>query len=248
MRSTIRISIALLLITVLGEQCSTQKSVDLVIPPCFPTAIATTSTGVSSTIVYTYNSGNLVTATKTTTTAAGQAAITDVAYTYDGEGNIITASESIGTGSIGTRSCTYNTNKNLAEETHTTGGILESRVTYHYNSTQQLISVDYTLFAGAGSSTSTSTYTYPTPVGRNPTTITSSSGSTTTYTYDTKPNPLKVLFVSTQPDNNITKVTITAGGSATNITTYTYQYDNNGFPTARTGSNGETKAYTYFCK
>ena len=243
MGSVQRISVLLMLIAVIGVQCTT--SVELVIPPCFPTSISTNSTGVSYNTTYQYNSSNKVTSTKSTSTMGNQTVTVNATFTYDGDGNIVTASEISSTGSSATRNYTYDISHNLTQETYQVDGIAISKSTYQYNSTNQLIKVLYG--NGSGSTTSTSSFTYQTPVARNPTTVTSSLGSSWAYTYDTKPNPLKVLFVSVQPDNNIIKMTNTSGGSVT-TTTYTYQYDSKGFPIARTGSDGETKAYTYFCK
>ena len=247
MRNAPGISAVLCMIALSGVQC-TQKSVELVIAPCFPTSISTnvSTTGFSQSLSYNYNSTNLVISTATANTLAGQTVTVNTTYAYDTDGNIVSASIS-GDGSNTVNNYTYDISHKLTQETQQVDGVLKVKIVYHYNATQQFIGAENTSFAGSASTTTTSAYTYNTPVSRNPVMVTSSSGDTWTYTYDTKPNPLKVLFVSIQPDNNVTRMTMTSGGSA-KTTTYTYQYDSNGFPVARTGSDGETKAYNYFCK
>jgi hypothetical protein len=235
-----------LLVGVLGLRCT--KSADPVKVDCFPTAISTSSTGVSSSVTYKYNGSNQVTATATTRTTGVITVVIQTTYTYDGDGNIIAASEIASSGSTTTRNYTYDIAHNLMQELVSVDGVPSSKTVYHYNSTLQLTGAEYTVYIGAGSNTTTSTYEYATPVARNPTKVASSQGATWRYEYDTRPNPLKVLFVSIQPDNNVTRLTYTPAGGGATQTVYTYQYDGNGYPASRSGTDGETNVYSYQCK
>lgn len=213
---------------------------------CVPTSISSNKIGVSNvTTSYVYNKSNQVTSTTTSITGSLVDAVVTT-YTYDNDGNIISSSRNSNASGVTTAEYTYDISHNLIREDQSFSGVLQSSFLYHYNSTLQLIGADYTYYTGGGSSTISTRYEYAAPVSRNPTKILSNQGSTWTYEYDTNPNPLKVLFVSTQPDNNVTKMTYTSGSST--ITTYTYQYDANRYPVGRVGSDGEITTYTHSCK
>jgi hypothetical protein len=73
---------------------------------------------------------------------------------------------------------------------------------------------------------------------------------TITFLYDTKQNPEALLFPDNQePTNNLTQATYQFPGSSnqSNVFTYTYIYNANGFPLTVTEKNdhGYTKNSTY---
>ncbi len=244
MKSTIRIVLAVLLISIPGLRCT--KDADPIKKICYPTMITTSASGFTSAMSYSYNSNHEVLSTSLTTTTGTNTTVVTTAFTYNSDGQIISSSENSSSSGVSTGTYTYDINHNLKQEDHSAGGILQSSFIYHYNSTLQLIGVEYAYF-GLGANTSTTNYEYQVPVARNPIKIISTTGAVWTYEYDTKPNPLKVLFVSLQPDNNVTKLTYTSGGSTT-TSVYTYQYDANRYPVSRTSSDGEAKTYAYDCK
>lgn len=74
--------------------------------------------------------------------------------------------------------------------------------------------------------------------------------------FDNHPNPLRILkpfndwseeVGSVLSNNNVTKKTFTASGNAS-ITTYTYVYDANGYPTKATANDGAITEYEYINK
>ena len=236
-------SFALTWLVVLALGCSKNDPVKVF---CVPTVLTSNTIGVSSVITkYEYNGKSQVIST-TVSSSGPLSDVVETTYTYDGNGNIISSSSNSMASGTTTAEYTYDISHNLIQEDRRSAGVLQSSFFYHYNSTLQLIGADYTYFTGGGSSMSSTRYEYATPVSRNPTKILSNQGATWTYEYDTNPNPLKILFVSTQTDNNITKMTYTSGASTT--TTYAYQYDANRYPTSRVGTDGETKMYAYTCK
>ncbi len=227
---------------------SCTKTTDPVKALCFPTTISSGTTGVSSTTTYLYNDKNQVTSKTVTSTTGTNTSVVERTFMYDSNDNIVTASESSTTGGNAIINYTYDIAHNLTEENLLEDGIPVYKNVYHYNATLQLTGVEYIRYIGAGSSTTTAAYEYATPVARNPTKTTSGTGNIWRYEYDTKPNPLKVLFVSIQPDNNITRVTYAPTGGTATQTAYTYQYTSNGYPASRTGTDGESTEYSYSCK
>lgn len=245
MKITLHTAFLALLVTVVNLSCT--KSVELVIRDCYPSNISTTTIGAATSTAYTYDADFHVISSVSTTTGGSSSEVVTTTYTYDAAGDVTAASTNSSLSGNSNSTYVYDIAHNLIQADHFKNGIHLDNYFYVYNSTLQLTSVQYTIFIGAGTSVTTTSYQYATPVSRNPTKATS-SGSTWEFQYDMKPNPLKVLFVSTQPDNNVTKVTFSNVGGPTTQIAYTYQYDTNGFPVSSISTDGVTKTFSYNCK
>lgn len=92
-------------------------------------------------------------------------------------------------------------------------------------------------------------YTY---TGNNITTIVETDGSgsstTTTLTYDDKKNPMYGMGLEMFESDFISVNNVLTEVEGGNTTTYTYEYNSNGYPTKSTGSNGDNETMTYDCK
>ncbi len=142
---------------------------------------------------------------------------------------------------------TYDNNGNLTVTDSTVMGTTY-RITYQYNSTNQLITSSQFYYSnGTEYLQRTTTYGYPNDSTRNPALINDTSGASGAYTYDDKPNPARLMgFPSILPDNNVTKLTYSQGASTT-ISSYRYQYNEKGYPILKI-SGTDTTHWTYDCK
>lgn len=227
----------LLLWCVLSTGCSKDEPGPVV---CYLTGYTRTDVFGTFEETYTYNSKNQVvsiisndgTVPSTTT------------YVYAANGNLQTATFADGS----TQTFTFDSNNRMIQRVTMPGGLSLELV---YNSTGQNTSRTYTE-PGCGICGSTTTYTYPDATTHNYTSETSDNFGgtiTTTYTYDTHPNPYKpMLYSSTGTDNNVTQRTVSFSGGAPTTFTFTYTYNDKGYPLTRVSNNGESETYSYNCK
>lgn len=213
---------------------------------CYLASVSSTyESGNKTSSTYVYNDKNqLVSVTDSST------GVTDI-YTYDGSGKIT---------QIGDRTFSYDANNRVVK--------LEDKFnvrSYAYNGIGQLIShvtearvsptVRYTKkleYLNASTQNYTKATFSQTIISNS---ITSTTG-VTNYEYDTKTNPYKLTIpVSLQSDNNIVKISTTSG-SYTQIETFTYQYNERGYPISSlyslSNNNGYkltiSNTYSYMCK
>lgn len=192
-----------------------------------------------TTETYAYNDKNQV----ISITESGAPTLT-ITYTYDANGDLKTGSFSDGTSA----NYTFDSNHQLIQQEYEPG---DNVVTFAYNSSGQHISTIYTGPGCSGTCTTTWNYTYPDTTTHNASLLTVTNGPSTetyAYLYDDKVNPFKlVLYASTGSDNNITQVIFSNNGSPV-TTSYTYEYNDRGYPTKKTSSDGSTETFTYVCK
>ena len=164
-------------------------------------------------------------------------------YTYAANGNLATADFGDGNTAV----YTFDSQNRITHWELAPNGLTWD---YTYNSSGQHLS---TTFAdpGCGSCGHTSTFAYPNTTTNNYAAevfASTTNNYTANFLYDDKPNPYKpVLWSSTGTDNNVTKQVIIPAG-ATITTVFIYKYGDNGYPTSRISSDGNTTAYTYECK
>jgi YD repeat-containing protein len=218
----------------------------------------------SSNTTFTYSSSNVLTSITLSFTGFGSTTYT---LSYDSQGRLtkVTFSDN----SYITN--TYDSNGHLTESDNTDSkGNQNSKTTYTYNSSGQVTLVQfYGQVNGTGPLTLSShdTYDYASTSTKNPQTAShyvDDSGSqlmtTDTFEYDSNKVPTASQTSDpTQSTNNVTKITTKgSGGDVENTTTYSYQYNSEGYPTTVTmnstgNSNGlsaqnSTTTYTYNCK
>lgn len=169
-------------------------------------------------------------------------------YEYDTKGNLIKQSSG-----LGTFISTYDQNNLLTGQSYFSNTGLERTFTFEYNNSSQLIKQTQVDVNGTKA---TLVYTYPSATSMNPQNMTYYVNdvlySFETYEYDTK-YPPKLLYPSIFPHNNLTK--FTKANSPTNppslTYSYTYQYNDAGYPISSTFSDGLSKpyitTYTYQC-
>lgn len=206
---------------------------------------------------------------KSTTRVEGSFNLTE-SYTYNDEAKVISI---IGTSSSPspltyTHTFTYGSNGNLATADYGNGLTAtftldsQNRVvlrtlmpggmnsTYIYSASGQLIQRVYT-DPTCSSCGYTRTYNYPDSTTHNYTQMqyvgTGGEVFTITYEYDNHPNPEKAIVFYGGTTNNITKETYT-DSVRTFVTTYTYTYNNKGYPVTSVSDQGSSKTYTYTCK
>ncbi|MBD1396886.1 hypothetical protein H9Q13_06895 [Pontibacter sp. JH31] len=74
--------------------------------------------------------------------------------------------------------------------------------------------------------------------------------STTTHSYDSNPNPFHVFAepgIASSPNNLVRSSTVIHNGNKTLTKSYTYKYDESGYPISQTMTlpNGKTQTFTY---
>ncbi len=190
------------------------------------TIVSNTSFG-SRTITYTFNANNQV--TKSTIVGSGASVTT---YAYNASGYISTSTRTAGGVSTST---TYTYDEHHRVKSTSSGGTVS---TYTYNSTGQLIRIQY-------APTEYMEFTYPnttTSSYSSETVVSGSSTQVTTFEYDDKRNPTRDVFPSFNflPENNWTKQT---QGSL--IIDASHTYNAKGYPLTSTWSGGATGTYTY---
>ena len=227
------------LLAILVTSCSKNDSVAPGIQ-CYLTSLTDT---IDIDLTLTYNSSNQVTGVQS---SGGGLPST---FNYDSKGNIT----SIVNG-LSTMVLTYNANGLLISISNGSGSG-SSTTTLQYNGSGQVTS-ETNEFSGF---TETYTFAYPNTTTRNYVSRTLGT-TTTTYEYDTKNTPthaikgiqLSLTDDTPSTDNNVTKRT-TVSGSSTNIYTYSYVYNEHGYPTTQTttfpGSmTPQVVTFTYACK
>jgi len=135
--------------------------------------------------------------------------------------------------------------------------VLESMTEFNYNSSSQLVRVaNYESKNGQLTLFGIDSLGYSNSASKNLKTISfysQSSSWTATMEYDNMHNPyadakeMRIFNSPFFPENNITKSTTTVGGMVT-VTTYTYVYNDKGFPISATQDNQgtvQTTNYTY---
>jgi YD repeat-containing protein len=194
---------------------------------------------------------------------------TDV-FEYNSGGRISKITEMDGTTVDGFTTYTYNSDGLLIRrESHysnTTGGqpTLQTIRTYEYDNNKKL--VRFNSYDGATPTVveGYSTYTYPSSnTATEKSFYSQSSGgtptltSTTNYTFDDKKSPQQILGVFWEDEfvseHNITREEyISASGGTPDVSTYTYEYNAEGFPTKMTsnytGSTPDVLNLNYNCK
>ena len=199
----------------------------------------TTNVFGSITDTYTYNDKNQV----ISITESGTPTLI-ITYTYDANGDLKIGSFSDGT----TYVYTFDGNHQLIKREYLAG---DNVATFAYNSTGQHISTVYEGPGCSGTCTTTWTYAYPNTTTHNASLVTVNNGVSTetyAYQYDSKFNPFKpVLYSSTGSDNNVTQLIFSNNGSPI-TTSYTYEYNERGYPTKKTGSDSSVETFTYVCK
>jgi hypothetical protein len=174
------------------------------------------------------------------------------AYTLDDSGNIIMDNSA-------RIYYKYDHNNRLIESRSGTGNLPYGSIgsdplvvkTYDYNSNDQLVTVteQYTNFGTVGQKVYTR-YSYTSFFTRNVTKAITFDASSrvmgiTSYEYDRKPNAERGFFPSIEPDNNVTKWTFEQEGSQTISVSYSYEYNEAGYPSKRTTARNNVRIYSY---
>lgn len=239
-----------LLFTVVVVGCSKDDPAPII---CYVATLSETSGGNTYLTTFSYNSANRV----VTMSSTGGGSSSNATYTYDSKNNLTSSTYTSSGGSAISYTYTYDANNRLTGSVANSGGTV-STTTYTYNSSGQWTAMSSSFSGGSSSYT----LSYPNTTTRNNNSATSTSTfdfgsgpstftSTTTYEYDDKINPRRFLEQpSLQTDNNVTKMTVTSGGNV-QITTKSYVYNDQGYPTTETsisGSDSSTQTATYTCK
>lgn len=166
-----------------------------------------------------------------------------ITFSYDANGDVLTGI--FGDGRFWTY--THDSNHLLTQRLLTPGG---EAMNWEYNDNGQITLITY-VNPACGTCGYTRELTYVNSTTHNYTgeTLTNATDVIAiTYEYDSHPNQLRlVIDSSTRTDNNITsKVSVYSGGTA-NIT-YTYTYNERGYPLTQTSSTGVVNSYTYDCQ
>ncbi len=163
----------------------------------------------------------------------------NITYTYDGHGNILTATDALGYVTTNT----YDTSNNLLSVSKPIGGGVNALTSYTYNSFGEILTTTDPL-----GNVTTNTYdshgnlltvTTPAPNGNT-------AASVTTFTYNT----LGELLTIKDPLNNVTTLAYTAAGLISTITdaqnnVTTYGYDAHGNRTSVTDALNHQTTFTY---
>lgn len=209
---------------------------------CYPATL--TEAGYTYTFIY--NTNNRL--EQMVVTPQGSSVGVTYTYTYDSKGNIISRSAN---GSPAETTYSYDANNRLIQTVN-----FNTVTNYAYNPSGQLISE---VSSSTGVFPAPTTYTYPNTTTRNPSTKARPYANIIenyVYEYDNKVNPEKFLDrPSLATDNNVTKVTWNSG-NYTFSRTYTYEYNDKGYPVSSTevtvcscgSTETKTATATYNCK
>lgn len=171
-------------------------------------------------------------------------------FTYDANGNVTSTSD----GGGGTTSFSYNDKNEMIESVRTSGGVTYNKNLYEYNPSGQLITVTYIPKSPPGESPPITviTYAYSNTTTNNPSSYTVTTdnvivGQVHSMEYDNNPNPdpHKLLFPRSIPDNNLLKETVEIPAPKQTYTYY-YRYNRHGYPDAF--ESGGPDMITYICE